>query len=181
MSTMNYQRWMCGAGVALVTCFVLTGCHMSHEWQETTCTEPRTCLTGGETEGEPLGHTWAEATWIEATCAEPRHCSVCDETEGEPLQADFEKYGFECVELDTPYPYVTNCSESPDLTTAGTVTFTDYEVFSSDDTHPAVDGYEWRAVTVTFIFDDDNAYNYGISAYIATRDYYVNKYERFSE
>lgn len=220
MRTMNYKKWLCGVGGALITCFMLTGCHISHEWQEATCTEPRTCLTGGETEGEPLGHTWVgatcaepkhcsvcgetegeplEHTWVEATCTEPRHCSVCGETEGEalghtwieanyqqpatcevcgetegePLQADFEKYGLECnAELDKSYPYVTICSKAPEYTTMGNVTFSDYEVFSSDDTHLAIDGYEWRAVTMTFMFNDGNAHEYGSTyAWIVT-DYY---------
>lgn len=221
MNTMNNKKWLCGIGV-LFTCFMLTGCHISHEWQEATCTEPRTCLKGGETEGEPLGHTWVEATctepkhcsvcgetegeplehtWVEATCTEPRHCSVCGETEGEPLghtlteanyqqpatcevcgetegeplQADFEKYGLECnAELDTTYPYITTCYD-PGYTTVGTVTFTDYEVFSSDDTHPALDGYEWRAVTMTFVFDDENANEHGVISADIYTDYYDAK------
>lgn len=99
------KRWISGL-IIVTACALLTGCHIKHEWQEATCTEPRTCLTGGETEGEPLGHTWVEATctepktcsacgetegeplghtWVEATCTEPKTCSVCGETEGEPL------------------------------------------------------------------------------------------------
>ncbi|MCM1217801.1 MAG: hypothetical protein NC548_25195 [Lachnospiraceae bacterium] len=94
-------------GLMLVSLSILlTGCHIKHEWVEATCTEPRTCSVGGETEGEALGHTWTEATctapktcsvcnetegealgheWIEATYDAPMTCSVCSETEGEPL------------------------------------------------------------------------------------------------
>ncbi len=46
---------------AVVTC-LLTGCCMSHEWKEATCTEPKTCTKCDKTEGEALGHTWVEAT-----------------------------------------------------------------------------------------------------------------------
>ena len=60
---------------------MLTGCHMKHDWADATCTEPRTCTVGGETEGEALGHQW-----VDATCKEVKHCSVCGETEGEPLE-----------------------------------------------------------------------------------------------
>ena len=60
---------------------MLTGCHMKHEWADATCTEPKTCTVGGETEGEALGHQW-----VDATCEEAKHCSVCGETEGEPLE-----------------------------------------------------------------------------------------------
>lgn len=59
---------------------MLTGCHMSHEWADATCTEPRTCTVGEETEGEALGHTW-----VDATCEEAKHCSKCGETEGVAL------------------------------------------------------------------------------------------------
>lgn len=40
----------------LITTF-LTGCHLKHEWQEATCTNPKTCSACGETEGEALGHS----------------------------------------------------------------------------------------------------------------------------
>ena len=58
----------------------LTGCGHTHEWQEATCTTPKTCTTCNKTEGETLDHTWTEAT-----CSAPKTCSVCGETEGEPL------------------------------------------------------------------------------------------------
>lgn len=69
-----------GAGV------LLTGCHMKHEWKEAACTDPRTCIVGNETEGEPLGHVW-----LEATCKAPRTCEVCGETTGEPVAHTWEE------------------------------------------------------------------------------------------
>lgn len=199
---------------------LLTGCCMSHEWKEATCTEPKTCAKCGEIEGEALGHTWVEATcsapktcgvcgetegepvehtWVEVTCAEPKHCSSCGETEGEalehtlteanyqqastcevcgatvgePLQAEFEKYELVCnAELNTTYPYVIPCYDEG-YTTNGKVTFSDYDIFESDETHEALDGYEWKAVTCTVIFDDENAYYHGYSGiFPATIDYY---------
>lgn len=66
--------------LAVSLAFMMTGCCLSHGWQEATCTEPKTCSKCGETEGEALGHTWEEAT-----CTEPKTCSVCQETEGEAL------------------------------------------------------------------------------------------------
>ncbi len=106
MKAKRGQKWLCGIGT-LVVCGMLTGCHMKHEWQDATCTVPKTCTVGGETEGEALGHTWIDATcskpktcsvcgetegetlehtWVDATCSEAKHCSVCGETEGEPLE-----------------------------------------------------------------------------------------------
>lgn len=192
MKALKGKKWLCGVG-ALIACSMLTGCHMSHEWQEATCTEPRTCSVCGETEGEALGHTW-----IEATCSEPRHCSVCGETEGEalehtlteadyqqpatcevcgktvgePLQAEFEKYELVSAALDKEYPYVIPCFNDPAYYTTGKVVFSDYETFSSSDTCEALEGYEWKAVTVTFTFDDENAQQYGARSTFFTVDYY---------
>ena len=92
----------------------------------------------------------------------------------EPIQPDFEKYGLSYVEaeLGVAYPYETQCTDNPDYTTVGSVTFSDYEVFASDDTHEALDGYEWKAVTITFVFDDDNAWEYGYTWSFYGYDYY---------
>lgn len=180
-------------------CREVEGEVLEHTWVEATCAEPKHCSACEETEGEPLEHTW-----VEATCAEPKHCNVCGETEGnplehtlteanyqqaatcevcgesvgEPLQADFEKFGIECnAELDTPYPFVIPCYNTTEYTTTGKITFSDYEVFESDDTHDALEGYEWRAITTTIIFDDENSYNYGYSGFTTLSDDYYNSYD----
>ena len=117
---------------------MLTGCCISHEWKEATCTEPKICCKCGETEGEPLAHTLTEADYQQAAT-----CEVCGVTVGEPLQAEFEKYGLTCnTELDTNYPYLIPCYDER-YTTEGQVSFSDYEVFDSDETHEAAEGYEW--------------------------------------
>lgn len=187
------QKWLCGAG-ALVMCVMLAGCGHEHTWVEATCTESKTCSECGETEGEALGHTW-----VEATCAEAKHCSVCGETEGEalehtlteanyqqaatcevcgqtvgePLQADFEQYGCAYVsELDKEYPFVNQCNQSDKLTN-GKITFSDYKTFTSDESHEELEGYEWKSVIYTIVFDDDNVFNYGYAGFGAvTGDYY---------
>lgn len=66
--------------VLILAVALLTGCCLSHEWQEATCEAPKTCAKCGETEGEALGHVWQEAT-----CEAPKTCSVCAATEGEKL------------------------------------------------------------------------------------------------
>ena len=99
---------------ATVLCGMVSGCCISHDWQEATCTAPKTCAKCGETEGEPLAHTWVDATcteakhcsvcgttegeplpheWVEATYETPKTCSVCGTTEGEPKQSYFAEYG----------------------------------------------------------------------------------------
>lgn len=75
-----------------------------HDFLFAGCMEPKRCLCG-ETEGEPLGHSWEDATctaakyctvceltegepaghrWEKATCTEPKHCAHCDLTDGKP-------------------------------------------------------------------------------------------------
>lgn len=190
---MKYKKWL-QVICTIILCFILTGCGHEHTWVEASCTEPKTCSECGETEGEPLEHSW-----VEATCAEPKHCSECGVTEGEPLehtlteanyqqpatcevcgatvgeplQPEFEKYGLTCnAELDVEYPYTTLCYQNHNYTTTGRVTFTDYEIFTSDDTHEPLEGYEWRAVTTTVIFDDENEAEYGSEQSIGISDYY---------
>lgn len=179
--------------MALGVAFMLSGCCMSHDWKEATCTEPKTCSKCGETEGEALGHTW-----VEATCSLPKTCSVCGETEGEvlehtlaeatyeqpatcrvcgtqvgePLQADFEKYGLNCVELNKIYDYTTACYDDPAKETTAKAVFTNYQIFSSDEEHPAKEGYEWRTVDFVRVYWDDNANEYGWSESGAYESYY---------
>lgn len=177
----------------LIATILLSGCCMSHEWTEATCTEPKKCGKCGETEGEALGHTW-----VEATCSSPKICSVCGETEGEalehtlteatyeqpatcsvcgaevgePLQADFEKYGLSCVELNKIYDYTTACYYDTSKETTAKAVFTNYQIFTSDEEHAAKEGYEWRTVDFVRAYWDDNANEYGWSEGGAYESYY---------
>ena len=56
---------------------VLVSCICSHVWKEATCTEPKTCVKCGATEGSANGHNWKNAT-----CTEPKTCLTCGATEG---------------------------------------------------------------------------------------------------
>lgn len=189
------QKWLCGAG-ALAVCIMLTGCGHEHTWAEATCTEPKTCIECGETEGEALGHTWVEATcteakhcsvcgetegeplehtWIEANYQDPKTCSVCGATEGEPLPADFETYGLTInAEEGGTYDYVTVCSENSSKTTVGHATFSDYRIIEEDAELglEKKEGYEWRTLHVSILFDDENACNYGVSVGSCIENYY---------
>ena len=50
------KRWGRVILAMLLVCFLLTTCTCAHKWKEATCTEPKTCVYCGMTEGEPLGH-----------------------------------------------------------------------------------------------------------------------------
>ena len=56
------KRWGRVIFAMLLVCFLLTTCTCAHKWKEATCTEPKTCVYCGMTEGEPLGHDWKAAT-----------------------------------------------------------------------------------------------------------------------
>ena len=72
--------------LSLSILLLFSGCCLSHEWVEASCTAPKTCSKCEKTEGEPLGHQWKEAT-----CAEAKHCTLCGLTEGENLEHTFGK------------------------------------------------------------------------------------------
>ena len=84
---------------------LFAGCCLSHEWEEASCTAPKTCAKCGETEGEPIAHIWVSATctnpevcsicganqgealghiWVDATCTSPKICLTCNQVEGDP-------------------------------------------------------------------------------------------------
>ena len=65
--------------VIAICIFALTYCPHD-EWADATCTEPKTCVRCGKTEGEALGHDWKDAT-----CTESKTCQRCGETEGDAL------------------------------------------------------------------------------------------------
>ena len=156
---MKHSKRAAAMGILAVS-LTLAGCH-KHQWQEASCTAPQTCAECEETDGEPLGHTWTEASY-----SAPKTCSVCGQTEGEPLQADFETYDFTYkTETDQEYPFATKCGSSDDLT-KGTVSFSDYRTFASDEEHPAQEGYEWKTVTATVTFEDENVSRYGMGGYV---------------
>ena len=61
---------------------------LNHDWEDATCTAPKTCKRAGcgATEGNALGHDWADAT-----CTAPKTCkrAGCGATEGEALGHDW--------------------------------------------------------------------------------------------
>ena len=73
------KRIICLMLVILLS-LLTTGCCLSHEWAEATCTAPKTCTKCGKTEGDMLPHTWEEAT-----CKSAKKCTICTTIEGEPL------------------------------------------------------------------------------------------------
>lgn len=141
-----------------------------HVWTEATCTEPRTCSHCGKTEGEATGHTWVEANY-----QDPKTCSVCGETEGDVLVPSYVEHGMTVhTEEGVAYDFSARCYLDSSRRAAGSLTFHDYEILESDEENglEALEGYEWRKVSATAIFDDDNARNYGWITDSVWDDYY---------
>lgn len=149
-------------------CGTTEGDTLQHSWTDATCSSPKTCSACGATEGNTLEHSLTEANYQSAAT-----CAVCGETVGEPLQAAFEEYGIICnAEENVEYDYISICSSDSSKETVGTVVFSDYNTFTSDESHPAKEGYEWKTVTITQTFSDNNANNYGCVGFAPSFDYY---------
>lgn len=117
---------------------------------------------------EAFGHDWTEANY-----QEPQTCSVCGGTTGSPLTPSFELHGLQPnIEEGITYDYVTACNKDHAFKTVGKLTVSGCRTFSSDASHEAKEGYEWRTLHLSIIFDDENADNYGIEIGLGWNDYY---------
>ena len=73
----NKRRYLLVLAVLLALAALLTGCACEHEWQDSTCQAPRTCVRCGATEGKVRAHTWGSTA-----CEAPVGCTVCGTMEG---------------------------------------------------------------------------------------------------
>ena len=114
-----------------------------------------------------------EHTWREANYQEPATCTACGETQGDVLTPDFVTYGIVTeMEIGVHYTYETVTYLDETLKTVADVVVLDYNVFASDDTHEAKEGYEWRVATFQVTYTDDNAWDYGYITGNSREDYY---------
>lgn len=66
----------------IISLVSFSGCSCKHEeWNEATCSSPKTCKECGASEGEKSEHKW-----VDADCNNPVTCSECGETAGSPLE-----------------------------------------------------------------------------------------------
>ena len=178
---------------AAVLCGMVSGCCISHDWQEATCTAPKTCAKCGETEGEPLPHTWVDATcteakhcsvcgttegeplpheWVEATYETPKTCSVCGATEGEPKQSYFAQYGVDVPDgpVDCTVDYIYYNKEDPETyCRVGDAVFTQTDCYAE----PAdEEGYQNVHLTLTvamqpgYYYDAAEGVNYTSATFV---------------
>lgn len=87
--------------------------------------------------------------------------------------SEIEQAGFtEFMEMWETYPYTTICTDNESKSTTGEATVIAYEIFESDEDHPAKEGYEWRVATIEVRFFDKNAQKYGAYPFMRHEDYY---------
>lgn len=56
--------------------FTFVGCGCEHEWNEASCTEPKTCRICGITEGEPIGHNYIDGYCLECGAEDPDYVDL---------------------------------------------------------------------------------------------------------
>lgn len=159
----------CEAPLTCANCAATEGEALGHHWIDAACLTPKTCQTCDAVEGEPLGHDMAGANY-----QQPATCKNCDYTEGEPLAPGFLGNGLTIInaEMGVAYDYTSMCYQNESCKTTGKLTLSDYHIFASADGYEAVDGYEWHSVTISILFNDENAWNYGMTMASFNSNYY---------
>lgn len=146
---------------------------MGHAWVDATCDAAKTCSVCGETEGEALGHAW-----IDATYEAPKTCETCGATEGEALVAYFAEHGLieKLRDKTAEHEFVQTCGSDTEKTTTLKVTVENYQTIASDETHEAMDGYEWKVMAIKMRLHDENAQKFGINTWnYMWDDFYIGK------
>lgn len=184
----------CDQPVTCALCGEVMGEAAGHSWKAADCEYAETCMDCKATRGEALGHTWQAATCTDAavctvcnaigeaalghTFSAPNYqapscCLVCGHSEGQALTPKFEAYPVAVIlpQMGQEFSYETSCY-TPGYTTTGTLWWEDYRVFDGDETHQAVEGYQWHTVTLKITFSDRNAYKFGFIVQPALDDYY---------
>ncbi len=74
----DFEDATCTSPKTCKICGKTEGKAKDHDWKDADCSNPKTCKVCGKTEGEAKGHDWKNAT-----CTTPRTCKVCGKTRGE--------------------------------------------------------------------------------------------------
>ena len=77
--------------------------HCEHQWQDATCTAPKTCTLCGKTDGEAAGHSYVDEI-VEPTCTEQgcttHTCSVCGDSYADTY-TEAKGHAYEAVTVDS--------------------------------------------------------------------------------
>ena len=80
----NWQDATCTTPKTCSVCGITSGSALGHDWNAATCTDPKTCSVCGTTSGSALGHNWNSTN-----CTEPKTCKVCGVTDGSAAGHDW--------------------------------------------------------------------------------------------
>ena len=83
--THNWNDATCTKPKTCSVCGETSGSALGHKWNAATCTDPQTCTRCSTTQGSSLGHSWANAN-----CTKPKTCTTCGETSGVALGHSWE-------------------------------------------------------------------------------------------
>ena len=128
-----------------------------------------------ETVTEPLSQCEASGhSWLDANYQAPQTCSVCGKTQGYALRPAFETHGLKIniTELGEEYDYLTSSADGPSYKTWGKLSISNYRIFEGNEDCPALEGYEWHAVSVKIRFYDNIAFYRGMSLDNSIENYY---------
>lgn len=97
--------------LGIVLLMLLASCGCKHEWNEATCTEPKTCTKCSITEGDALGHKFGVSrTVVIPTCTEPgvseAVCSECGEKKTTEIPAGHKYKDGYCIVCSEEDPEV---------------------------------------------------------------------------
>ncbi len=107
-SPLNLKKWFAAIAIAImvIASLFIASKVCIHDWQDASCSTPKTCIKCGKTQGDTLEHRWVPATcmrakycdvcgiengnlaehqWIPATDSSPKTCTICGLTEGSAL------------------------------------------------------------------------------------------------
>lgn len=175
----NWVKATCMYPMTCTMCGVTIGEVSPHVWVDATCLQPRHCAVCGLTEGGTSGHVWVEANYDA-----PRTCAVCGTTEGSSLNsysANGKQTFTYTLSSTAESDYNTITGYNNDIA-RGTVTVLSYDKFSSDATHSAREGYEWRQVSVRFKMDRPCRVMWGYTdSYVGLNEYAQTDYITFAD
>lgn len=161
-----------------ISCFLLLmlvflfvpGCNKkhTHDYEDATCTQPKICTICGQTEGDPLGHTYdndcddicnvcgetriVQHQFIDATCEEPKTCTACGKQEGQALGH---------LWVDATFEEAKTCSrcgkiEGDDVLTEALKEFIPQDTSTKLDLPSSILGYDvtWTSLDKDVMLDD---------------------------
>lgn len=128
-----------------------------HVWSEATCTAPKKCSVCHMESGSALDHVPTERNYQQASI-----CTICGKVLEDAFQPVYEEYDMTCFEISEKngeinqhFYGIAQNDDDPAQSIVGQGLFERIQTFTSDDSHPAKDGYEWKVVEMEVTFSEN--------------------------